>query len=78
MRVVTFPPFIALLLAFALSGVDYPPWFASFLKRLGDTLAPLALVSVGLQLRLDQLAGNRATLGMGLGFKLVLGPLLLR
>jgi len=77
MRVVTFPPFIALVLALALSGVDYPPWFASLLKRLGDTLAPLALVSVGLQLRLDQLAGNRATLGIGLGFKLVLGPLLL-
>jgi predicted permease len=47
------------------------------LQRLGDTLAPLALVSVGLQLRLDQMAGNKMSLGMGLGFKLILGPLLI-
>jgi predicted permease len=76
LRIVTFPPLIALLLAFALTPVDYPAWFAGLLHRLGDTLAPLALVSVGLQLRLDELRGNRMPLGFGLGFKLVLGPLL--
>jgi len=75
LRIVTFPPLIAL--AFLLAPVEYPAWFAGLLRRLGDTLAPLALVSVGLQLRLDQLRGNRVLLGLGLGFKLVLGPLLL-
>ena len=75
-RVVTFPPLIALLLALALSQVAYPAWLGGMLHRLGDTLAPLALVSVGLQLRLDQLAGNRVPLALGLGFKLVLAPLL--
>jgi len=50
---------------------------SGLLHRLGDTMAPLALVSVGLQLRLDRLRGNRVLLGLGLGFKLVLGPLLL-
>ena len=34
-------------------------------------------MSVGLQLRLDQLKGNRAPLGLGLGFRLVLRPLLI-
>jgi len=77
LRIVTFPPLIALALAFLLAPVEYPAWFAGLLRRLGDTLAPLALVSVGLQLRLDQLRGNRVLLGLGLGFKLVLGPLLL-
>ncbi len=77
LRIVTFPPLIALVLAFLLAPVEYPAGFAGMLHRLGDTLAPLALVSVGLQLRLDQLRGNRALLGLGLGFKLVLGPLLL-
>jgi len=72
-RIVTFPPLIALVLALALSPVAYPAWLAGMFHRLGDTLAPLALVSVGLQLRLDQLSGNRAPLGLGLGFKLVLG-----
>jgi predicted permease len=76
-RVVTFPPLLALLLALVLSPVGYPPWLAAMLHRLGDTLAPLALVSVGMQLRLDQLHGNRLPLSLGLGFKLVLAPLLL-
>jgi predicted permease len=76
-RIVTFPPLIALLLALALSPVAYPEWLAAMLHRMGDTLAPLALVSVGLQLRLDQFVGNRASLGLGLGFKLVVGPLLI-
>jgi predicted permease len=76
-RIITFPPLIALLLALALSPVGYPAWLAGMLHRVGDTLAPLALVSVGLQLRLDQFAGNRLPLGLGLGFKLVLGPLLM-
>ncbi len=74
-RIAGFPPLIALALAFALSGAEYPGWLAGLLHRLGDTLAPLALVSVGMQLRLDQLAGNRVALGLGLAFKLVLGPL---
>ena len=76
-RIAAFPPLWALLLALALSTTDYPPWLTGVLTRLGDTLAPLALVSVGLQLRLADFAGNRAALGMGLGFKLVLGPLLI-
>jgi predicted permease len=76
-RIVKFPPLIALLLALALTPVDYPPWLGGMLHRLGDTLAPLALVSVGLQLRMDQLRGNRLQLGLGLGFKLIVGPLLI-
>jgi predicted permease len=76
-RVVTFPPLIALLLALALSPFAYPAWLTGLLHRLGDTLAPLALVSVGLQLRLDQFRGNTTALSLGLGFKLVLGPLVL-
>ena len=76
-RILKFPPLIALALALALMPLEYPAWLAGLLHRLGDTLAPLALVSVGLQLRLDQLRGNRLPLGCGIGFKLVLGPLLL-
>lgn len=76
-RVLTFPPFIALCAALLLIPVDYPPWFTEVLKRLGDTLAPLALVSVGFQLRLGHLAGNVRNLAVGLGFKLVLAPLVL-
>ena len=76
-RVLRFPPFIALLIALLLLPVAYPEWMNVVLKRMGDTLAPLALLSVGFQLRLGHLAGNGVKLAIGLGFKLVLAPLVL-
>ena len=76
-RIVTFPPLIALVVAIMLIPVDFPGWASSSLGRLGSTLAPLALVSVGLQLRFSALPGNRGPLAMGIGYKLVLGPLLI-
>ena len=76
-RILTFPPLIALAIALALMPVGYPGWAVSVLGRLGGTLAPLALVSVGLQLRLGALPGNRGPLFMGLGYKLVLAPALM-
>ena len=76
-RIVLFPPFIALIIALLLIPVEYAPWFTALLKRLGDTLTPLALVSVGFQLRLGHLAGNTRNLAIGLGFKLLLAPLLI-
>ena len=76
-RIATFPPLIALVVAVMLMPITYPAWAVSVLGRLGGTVAPLALVSVGLQLRLGALGGNRGALAMGLGYKLVLGPLLM-
>lgn len=55
----------------------YPDWLIATFNRLGDTLAPLALVSVGFQLRLGHLAGNGRKLALGLVFKLLLAPLVL-
>lgn len=75
-RIFTFPPFIALLASLLLLPVNYPEWLVGVLHRLGDTLAPLALVSVGLQLRLDQLSGIRVPLSIGIAFKLLVGPAL--
>jgi predicted permease len=74
-RIVQFPPFIALAVALLLIPVSYPEWLVVVLERLGDTLAPLALFSVGSQLRLSHIAGNARTLAIGLGFKLLLAPL---
>jgi len=76
-KIALFPPFIALVVATLLIPVDYPSWSSTVLQRLGDTLAPLALVSVGFQLRLGHLAGNGRNLALGLMFKLFLAPLLL-
>jgi len=75
LRIVRFPPFISLLLALLLIPVEYEDWFSTLLKRLGDTLAPLALLSVGLQLRFGHVLEHGRNLALGLGFKLILAPL---
>ena len=46
------------------------------LARIGETLAPLALLSVGMQLRLDTVRQHARALALGLGYKLVLAPAL--
>lgn len=77
LRVLRFPPFIALLLALLLRPFTFPDAVAQMLTRLGDTLTPLALVSVGLQLRLSELAGRERSLALGLGYKMILAPALI-
>ncbi len=74
-RIALFPPFISLIIALLLIPIEYADWFAVLLKRLGDTLAPLALLSVGLQLRMGHIAEHKRNLALGLGFKLILAPL---
>ena len=76
-KVITFAPFQALLLALALRPIEFPPGLENVLSWLGATLAPLALVSVGYQLRLADLKGRIPALTLGLTFKLLLGPLLI-
>ena len=75
-RVATFPPFIALVAAFLLMPLTFPPVLGQALARIGDTLAPLALLSVGLQLRFDALNEHRRLLCLGLGYKLLVCPAL--
>jgi hypothetical protein len=74
-RIMLFPPFISLVVALLLIPVEYAGWFTALLARLGDTLAPLALLSVGMQLHMGHVAEHRRNLAIGLGFKLVLAPL---
>lgn len=77
-RVFQFPPFLALLAAFLWvawgHSSDHP--MTHILERLAGTLVPLALVGVGLQLRLSRavLAQRWRQLLAGLGFKLFLAP----
>lgn len=75
-RIVTFPPVIALVLALLLRPLPFPQPLEMALARIGDTLAPLALLSVGMQLRLDALREHARALALGLSYKLVLAPAL--
>lgn len=76
LRIATFPPLLALLLALCLLPFSYPDWLVNLLTRIAATVAPLALVSVGLQLRIEAFSKNRNILAAGLFYKLIAGPLL--
>lgn len=75
-KIATFPPFIALVSALLLSPLAFAPVLNDTLERIGGTLAPLALLSVGLQLRFDALREHARLLGLGLGYKLLGCPAL--
>ncbi|MDE0856447.1 MAG: AEC family transporter [Nevskia sp.] len=76
-RILLFPSFLALIggiIAGALGG--WPEPVHQVLQRLGASLTPLALFSVGLQFRLHLGRSQLGALGLGLGWKLLLAPLL--
>jgi len=75
-KVLTFPPFIALLVGIvaALLG-GWPQPVDAIFDRLGATLVPIALFSVGLQFRLQFQRGQGAAVLLALGWKLALAPL---
>lgn len=75
-RIITFPPVIALMLALALRPLPLAPALDQALARIGDTLAPLALLSVGMQLKMDALSEHARALVLGLSYKLVMAPAL--
>jgi len=76
-KIAGFMPFISLIVALALIPVTYPEWLTDVLKRLGATLVPLALVSVGYQIRWSAVRGKAGLLGTGLAFKLIAAPALI-
>ncbi len=76
-KIATFTPLYALGAALLLRPYDYPPAMVTGLEILASTLAPLALISIGCQLRFADLKGKLGPLTAGLGFKLLLGPALI-
>lgn len=79
LRVVRFPPFLAFVLALILKGGDWRlPEITHFsLSLLGSMVVPLALVSVGMQLKASTPGKELGKLAWGLGFKLILAPALI-
>lgn len=75
-RLISFPPFIALMAAIVLGRLpSLPPVFFALTDTLGATMVPLALFSVGLQLKVRSVGGDTQPLFFGLGWKLFLAPL---
>lgn len=74
-KIVTFPPFWAIVLALPTNHLPRPEWFSELIGTLAHTLTPIALAAVGYSLRLDRIAGRVGALAVGLGYRLFLAPL---
>ena len=74
-KIITFPPFIALGIAFALHGIVFSDGILNSLDLLAHTLVPMALVSVGYSLQLKIPRDELSAFVIGLITKLVLIPI---
>lgn len=78
-NMVKFPPMVAFVVALVLNIVDFKwsPSAHDLLGLLANMVVPLALISVGMQWQLQLSHLNDKVLWLGLGFKLLLFPLLI-
>jgi malate permease and related proteins len=75
-RIAVFPPFLALVAAFALRGVEYPAPVRLALESIGASLVPVIMVSVGSRIRLAPGRRVAGPLAFGLSVKLIVAPAL--
>ncbi|MCG2611121.1 AEC family transporter [Flavobacterium sp. SM15] len=75
-KIVFFPPFVAFVMACFLNvqQLDFTEALQSVFQRLGSTVTPIALVSVGMQLEFDSKSKHWKFLTLGLFFKLFVTP----
>ncbi|MFD2515346.1 AEC family transporter [Pontibacter locisalis] len=78
-KIFTFPPFLTFMLALLLNvfNLHFSDDLKEVFQRLGSTVTPLALISVGLQLRLERRSKHWGFLALGLSYQLLLAPLLI-
>ncbi|MBT7611403.1 MAG: AEC family transporter [Bacteriovoracaceae bacterium] len=82
-KMITFPPFISLILAFIISyylkaiASSYPSFVQKTLTTTATTLIPMAMIAVGFQFKLKLNNKGYIALSFGLFSKLILAPLLL-
>lgn len=76
LRVLKFPPLWALTVGFTVMPAEPPPWIAGGLQRLSDALLPLAMLTIGLSVKLALPRDELKPLATGLALKLALMPAL--
>ena len=77
-NIVRFPPFLAFVLALGANAAGYrhPALVRGVLEKLSGPFPVIALLTVGLQLQLSVPRTRARLLGLGLGYKLLLAPVL--
>ncbi len=73
-RIISFPPFLALLMGISLMKTTYPSIVIKILEGLSATLIPLVIFSVGAQLRLRQPMSNIKPISASIFLKMVVSP----
>lgn len=76
-KILSFPPFVAFCLAFILPLFISLQPIEPLLSGLASTLIPLALFSVGMQLKLKTWRKDARLISLALTYKLILAPLLI-
>jgi len=75
-KILTFPPFIALILSLFFMGVTFSSIVNSILTSLSATVVPIALIAVGLQLQFKLPKNDLQPLSIALLIKLIIAPIM--
>lgn len=73
-RIVSFPPFIALVAALVLGNAWFPDWLRDLAETFADMLLPLVTLAIGMSLKLRLVPEYRLPLAIGLAGKLLVLP----
>ena len=75
-KVLLFPPFIAFVIGGTLNvlQIDFIETMQAVFQKLGGTVTPIALIAVGLQLKIERESKHWNFLALGLFFKLIITP----
>lgn len=78
-KILLFPPFIGFAFAVLMNVFDlhFSEGVRGGLLRIGNSVTPVALIAVGLQLRIEKRSKHWGFLGLGLTYKLLLAPALI-
>lgn len=74
--IISFPPFIALILGLLIEPSWFPQTLESLLTVLASTMGPLCMLIIGVQMRLSVPQTLIKPLAIGLGIKLFAAPML--
>jgi predicted permease len=78
-KILFFPPFVTFAISCLMNfyNLEFQFLFQNLLKTIGSAVTPLALISVGLQLRFEKKSMHWKFLGLGLLYKLFLTPFII-
>jgi len=76
LKIIGFPPFIALVAGFLLMNVSFPEMLTTILEGLSATLVPLVTFSVGAQLKFRQPLSNITPIFITIFLKMIISPLI--